>query len=144
MRLMLPPIFDGPTTRGVLDERTGVLWAVDSFAALTTGAVHRREELPDDLYDETFLLFNSLISPWHEWLDPVRYGRHVDSVAALRPSAVASAHGPILTGAQIDDAFARVRTLAGTPRLTLPDAQPTLDEFVTAAITPDTAMLPAA
>jgi flavorubredoxin len=136
MRLVLPPIFDGPTTRGVIDESTGVLWAVDSFAALTTGAVHRREEVPDDLYDETFLLFNSLISPWHQWLDPVKYGGHVDSVAALRPSAVASAHGPILTGTQIDDAFERVRGLAGTPRLMLPE-QPTLDEFVTAAISPD-------
>ena len=136
MRLVLPPIFDGPTTRGVIDESTGVLWAVDSFAALTTGAVHRREEVPDDLYDETFLLFNSLISPWHQWLDPVKYGGHVDSVAALRPRAVASAHGPILTGTQIDDAFERVRGLAGTPRLMLPE-EPTLDEFVTAAISPD-------
>jgi hypothetical protein len=27
-----------------------------------------------------------------------------------------------------------VRTLAGIPRLTLPENQPTLDEFVTAAI----------
>jgi hypothetical protein len=33
MRLVLPPIFDGPTTRGLFDERTGVLWGVDSFAA---------------------------------------------------------------------------------------------------------------
>ena len=136
MRLVLPPIFDGPTTRGVLDESTGVFWAVDSFAALTTGAVHRREDVPDDLYDETFLLFNSLISPWHQWLDTGKYGAHVDSVAALRPSAVASAHGPILSGSQIDDAFDRVRSLAGMPRLMLPE-QPTLDEFVTAAISPD-------
>ena len=132
MRLVLPPIFDGPTTRGVLDERTGVLWAVDSFAALTTGAVHRREEVPDDLYDETFPLFNSLVSPWHQWLDPVKYGAHVDSVAALRPEAVASAHGPILTGDQIADAFERVRALAAQPRLMLPEG-PHLDDVVTAA-----------
>ena len=43
------------------------------FAALTTGAVHHVEDLPRDLYDETFMLFNSLVSPWHQWLDPVRY-----------------------------------------------------------------------
>jgi hypothetical protein len=34
--------------------------------------VHRREEVPDDLYDETFLPFNSLISPWHQWRGPVK------------------------------------------------------------------------
>ena len=113
-------------------ESTGVLWAVDSFAALTTGAVHHLDDLPPDLYDETFSLFNSLISPWHEWLDTEKYGRHVDSVAALRPEVVASAHGPVLTGTQIEDAFDRVRALAGTPRLMGPD-QATLDELVAAA-----------
>jgi flavorubredoxin len=39
LHLFRPPIFDGPTTRGLYDERTGVMWAVDSFAALTTASV---------------------------------------------------------------------------------------------------------
>jgi flavorubredoxin len=142
MRLILPPIFDGPTTRGVLIERTGVLGVVDSFAALTTGAVHRRDEVPDDLSDETFPLFSSLISPWHQSLDPVEYGNHIDSVAALRTGAIASAHGPILTGDQIDDAQQRIRALAGQPRLVLHQGAD-LDEFVTAAITSADEELPA-
>lgn len=79
--------------------------------------MHHREDVPQDLYDETFPLFNSLVSPWHQFLDPVRYGRHVDSVAALRPEVVATAHGPVLTGAAIPDAFDRVRALAGQPRI---------------------------
>jgi flavorubredoxin len=133
MRLVLPPIFDGPTTRGLYDERTDVMWAVDSFAALLPGAVHFREDVPQDLYDETFPLFNSLVSPWHQFLDPVRYGRHVDSVAALRPNVVATAHGPVLTGAAIDDAFDRVRALAGQPRVMGP-GQADLDAMVAAAI----------
>jgi flavorubredoxin len=133
LRLILPPIFDGPTTRGLFDERTGVLWAVDSFAAFTTGAVHRQEELPFDLYEETFPIVNSLVSPWHQWLDPERYGRHVDSVAALGAETIASAHGPILTGNAIGDAFDRVRALAGQPRLMGPD-QSVLDEMLAATI----------
>ena len=132
LRLVLPPIFDGPATRGLFDESTGVLWAVDSFAAATTGAVHRLEELPQELYDETFPFFNSLVSPWHQWLDPVRYGRHVESVRALRPRVVASAHGPVLTGDAVDDAFDRVRTIAGEPRH-LPPGQELLDEILAAA-----------
>ena len=141
MRLVLPPIFDGPTTRGVLDERTGVLWAVDSFAALNAGAGFHREDVPQDLFDETFSMFNSLISPWHQWLDPVRYGRHIDAVAALGATTITSAHGPVLTGAAITDAFQRVRAMAGAPRM-MPPGQATLDELVAAAITP--AMTPAA
>jgi flavorubredoxin len=131
MRLVLPPIFDGPTTRGLFDESTGVLWAVDSFAALTTGAAHHREEVPDELYDETFRLLNSLLSPWHEWLDPALYRRHVDAVGALRPSTIASAHGPLLSGATIDDALDRVRAMAAAPRA-IPPGQSALDELVAA------------
>jgi flavorubredoxin len=129
LHLVLPPIFDGPATRGLYDERSGVLWAVDSFAALTNGAVHRHEDLPQELYDDSFLFFNSLVSPWHQFLDPVRYNRHVDSVEALKPRAVASAHGPILVGDAIHDAFDRVRTLAGEPRIA-PPSQPALDELL--------------
>jgi flavorubredoxin len=129
LRLVLPPIFDGPATRGLYDEKTGVLWAVDSFAALTTGAVHHVEELPKELYDESFMFFNSLISPWHQFLDPVRYHRHVDTIEALKPRAVASAHGPILVGDAIHDAFDRVRSLAGEPRIA-PPGQEALDEIL--------------
>ena len=133
LRLLIPPIFDGPTTRGLFDERTGVLWSVDSFAALTTGAVHHVEEVPQDLYQESFAMFNSLVSPWHQWLDPVAYNRHVDTVEALRPGAVASAHGPILRGGAIHDAFDGVRALAGRPRA-VPPGQPLLDELVSGAV----------
>ena len=129
LHLILPPIFDGPATRGLFDEKTGVLWAVDTFAAATTGAVHRVEDIPKELYDETFMLFNSMVSPWHQWLDPKRYDQHVDAVEALAPSAVASAHGAVLTGNAIHDAFDRVRTLAGAPRLA-PPGQELLDEIL--------------
>ena len=125
MRLVLPPIFDGPTTRGLFDESTGVLWCVDSFAAMTTGSVDHR----DDIYSESFSLLNSLVSPWHQWLDPARYGRHDDSVADLHPDTVATAHGPLLSGDAIGDAFDRVRAMAAAPRV-MPPGQSTLDELI--------------
>src|SRR5688500_17360575 len=62
--------------------------------------------------------------------------RSAAGVAQPAPSAVDSAHGPILTGCQIDDAFRRVRRLAGMRRLMLTEG-PSLDEFVTAAIMPE-------
>jgi flavorubredoxin len=133
LHLVVPPIFDGPTTRGLYDEKTAVLWAVDSFCALTPGAVHEAADIPGDLFDETFTLLNSLTSPWHQWLDPVRYRRHVDSVEGLGLAAVASAHGPVLSGDAIPDAFDRVRAMAGEP-IAVPPGQPLLDELVAAAL----------
>jgi flavorubredoxin len=133
LHLFRPPIFDGPTTRGLFDERTGVMWAVDSFAALTTGAVHDAADLPPELYDETFRLFNSMISPWHQWLSPERYGRHVDTVEAMGATTIASAHGPVLRGPFISGAFDRVRAMAGQP-IVPPPGQATLDALVAGAL----------
>lgn len=127
--LVVPPIFDGPTTRALYDERTAVLWAVDSFAALLPGATFDVADVPSDLYDESFALFNSLVSPWHQWLDPVAYRRHVDAVEGLGLLAVASAHGPVLAGDAIADAFCRVRAMAGSP-IVAPPGQELLDELV--------------
>lgn len=135
LHLFRPPIFDGPTTRGLYDERTGVMWAVDAFAALTTGAVFEAPDLPTDLYDQSFTLFNSMISPWHQWLSPRRYGRHVDAIEAIGPTAVASAHGPVLRGQFIPGAFDRVRALAGRPAVP-PPGQEALDALVAQALVP--------
>lgn len=129
LHLFRPPIFDGPTTRGIYDERTGAMWAVDSFAALTTGAVYEAGDLPRDLYDGSFQLFNSLVSPWHQWLDPRAYGAHVDAIEAIAPSTIASAHGPVLRGSFVAGAFDRVRAMAGSPNVP-PPGQETLDAII--------------
>lgn len=129
LRLFRPPIFDGPTTRGLYDERTGVMWAVDSFAALTVGAVDEASDIPRDLYDGSFELFNSLVSPWHAWLDPIVYGRHVDHVESMAPTAIASAHGAVLRGPSIERGFDRLRRMAGQPNTPAP-GQETLDQLI--------------
>ncbi|MFA9432246.1 MBL fold metallo-hydrolase [Egicoccus sp. AB-alg2] len=133
LRLVTPPIFDGPTTRGLFDERSGVLWAVDAFAALLTGDGYEAGDVTPEVYDDTFHAFNSMISPWHQWLDPVRYARHVDTIAGLRPSVVTSSHGPVLRGGAIPDAFRRVKQLAGQPRVQ-PPGQELLDELIEATV----------
>lgn len=128
LHLVRPPIFDGPTTRGLYDETTGVLWAADAFAAFTTGGLHHAD-IPGELYDESFALLNSLISPWHEWLDPAVYGRHLDALDALGVRTIASCHGPLIEGASVADAFGRVRAMAGAP-IVPPPGQALLDELV--------------
>lgn len=82
LQLVRPPIFDGPATSGLFDERTGVMSAVDAFAALTPGHVHHVADLPTDLYEETFIRLNSLVSPSHRWLDPHRYHQHLATLTS--------------------------------------------------------------
>jgi hypothetical protein len=95
---------------------------------LTTGALDVHD-VPRDLVDESMPAMNSLVSPWHQWLDPTAYRRHVDQIEALGSLAVASAHGPILTGNAIGEAFDVVRSLAGRPVIPAP-GQELLDQLV--------------
>jgi flavorubredoxin len=127
LQLFRPPIFDGPTTRGLFDPTTGAMWIVDTFASLTPGSLDAADLSQDQLALMSAL--NSAVSPWHAWLDGAAYARHVDTVEALGARTVASAHGPVLRGAQLDDAFDRVRGLAGAPIIPTP-GQELLDELI--------------
>ena len=127
LQLFRPPIFDGPTTRGLYDPTTAAMWIVDTFACLTPGALEG-EALSDEQLSQMSAM-NSAVSPWHAWLDRAAYGRHVDAVEALGARAVASAHGPVLRGTQLDDAFDRLRGLAGAPIIPTP-GQELLDSLL--------------
>jgi flavorubredoxin len=127
LQLFRPPIFDGPTTRGLYDPTTSAMWIVDTFACLTPGALEG-EALSDEELSQMSAM-NSAVSPWHAWLDRSAYSRHVDAIEAFGARAVASAHGPVLRGGQLDDAFDRLRGLAGAPIIPTP-GQELLDQLV--------------
>ncbi len=113
--LVRPPMFDSPATRGLYDSSTRLLWAVDSFGTFFPGEVYEAADVPTDLYDQSFDLLNSWNTPWLEWVDVERYAAHVRSTSALPLDVVASAHGPVHRGGQIEDAFRRTLALAGQP-----------------------------
>jgi flavorubredoxin len=127
LHLFRPPIFDGPTTRGLFDPTTAAMWIVDTFACLTPGALEA-DELPREALEQMSAM-NSAVSPWHAWLDRAAYGRHVDAVEGFGARTVASAHGPVLRGEKLDDAFDRLRGLAGAPIIPLP-GQELLDQLI--------------
>jgi flavorubredoxin len=108
-----PPMFDSPATRGFFDTRTGVLWGVDTFGTSFPGAVYDADDVPDEMYDESFVLLNLLNTPWLEWADAERFAAHVATTQSLPLEVVASAHGPVHRGARIADAFRRTRELVG-------------------------------
>lgn len=131
LHLFKPPVYDGPTTRGLYDSSTSAMWIVDSFASMITGeeSLLDARDVPQELYDETFPLFNSLVSPWHEWLNPQKYSQHVDQIEAIGATTIASAHGAVHTGSAIGPAFDRVRAMAGQPIIPGP-GQEMLEEIL--------------
>lgn len=116
----VPPVYDSPTTRGLLDTSTGVYWAVDAFASLLPGHVTDTADVPVELWRESFLMSNRIGAPWHQLVDLAKYDRHVDAVAALGMTTVASAHAATLRGPQLAEAFRLIRQVARMDAAPLP------------------------
>ncbi len=107
-----PPLFDGPTTRGLFDPTTGAYWAADCFAAVPVPApVEDAADVPAEAYRDAFLVSHRLVSPWHRWLDQAKFDGHVARVQSLPITTVGTAHGPALHGATLKTAFAMLREL---------------------------------
>lgn len=116
----VPPLWDSPTTRGLFDPKTGVYWAVDTFACLLPGHVTETDDAPEDLWRESLLFTAGAIAPWHSLLDPAKFDRHVDAVAALGMTTVASAHSATLRGERLHEAFRLVRQVPTMDPVRLP------------------------
>ncbi len=129
LQLFRPPVFDGPTTRGLYDPTTAAMWIVDTFACLTPGVVEDINELDAEFVAEMLPAMNSAVSPWHAWLDRTAYQRHVDDVESLGVLVAASAHGPVVSGPAVHTAFESVRQLAGRPIIPTP-GQELLDQLI--------------
>lgn len=127
-----PPVFDAPTTRGLFDARTGVYWAGDAFAALAPEPMPSAADVPEAMWEETFLHLNRLVAPWFGIADAARFAATVDAVEALGATAIASGHTPTLTGERLVRAFDLLRALPGMDEAEEP-GQPELEALLAAA-----------
>jgi flavorubredoxin len=121
LRALRPPQWDSPTTRGLLDERTGVYWAVDAFACPMPGApIENVADFDAGFWQEGMGMFiHNALSPWLPLVDEARYTSLCDRIQAQGMTTIATAHCPLITEASIADAFRIVREL---PTMAVPPA----------------------
>lgn len=114
-----PPVYDSPITQGLLDRSTGALWAVDAFAAPVPAAEPAAfaHELPVEAWEGPLAGLGLTANPWLEGVRPDWFASRLRALTDLRPTVVAHAHGPALTGDRIDRAVA---VYAGLPGRTPP------------------------
>lgn len=110
--VVTPPLWDAAQTRGLYDPATGVYWAADCFASMLTHPVTDAAQLDHAFWRESLVTDGRAHNPWHALLDPAKFEAHVERSARLAPVVVASAHGPVLTGPWVEEAFELVRRFA--------------------------------
>lgn len=128
-----PPVFDAPTTRGLFDSTTGVYWASDAFGQFLSQEVYDAADVPEAERWEMFGVCNTLISPWHQWLDRDRFGAHVDAIERLGVETIATCHGPVATGALAGETLRRIRDLPAMAPYREP-GQPVLEHILAEAM----------
>lgn len=92
------PLVDAPSTRGLWDPKTGVLYTADAFGA---GIPHHVEEVGDlsfDAFEQGFFWFNRINYAYHDLLDPAKFDAVVGKLRALKPNVLCSYHGPPAVG----------------------------------------------
>ncbi len=134
IRAVRPPVYDSPTTRGFLDERTGAYWGVDAFATPCPGdPVPTVGDLDPAFWADGMRMFiHHALSPWIGMVDRRRYAAEVERVRALGMTSIASAHSPLIPATSLDRAFDLLRGLPDADVPPAPD-QTVLDDLLRAA-----------
>lgn len=131
-----PPVYDSPTTRGVFDPKTGVYWAVDSFATPLPDPEMAVADLDPDFWQFGMTLFAfGAVSPWLSLVDHDKYGRYIDTVQRLDIKTIAGCHTPVLEGELIQQAFSHTRAFPSVEPPPLPN-QSILDQIIAATAQP--------
>ncbi len=133
LRVVRPPTYDSPATRGLFDQSTGVYWAADSFATPSTQAIEPTvEELDLEFWRAGLAMFaHNALSPWLAMVDADRFRAAVGAVRALGMTTIAAAHTPLITERSIDTAFELTAALPSVPAPPVPNQQ-ALDAIVAA------------
>lgn len=127
-----PPLYDSPTTRGLFDPVTGVYWASDCYATPVSKGTAFVEELDPDAWAEGFTTFQHWNSPWVSMVDPSAYAATCARIETLRPSAIATAHGPTIEASDLEQAFDLLRDVLNHPAPPQP-GQMVLDQMTAGA-----------
>ena len=123
-----PPVYDSPTTRGLLDMVTGVYWTSDAFGAPMLTPIRDVADLPDEMFEVGMTTFNRWVSPWIEIANQDRFQESVERVARLQPSMLVGCHSPLIGRSHLDRAFDVMRRSATAPTMPMAD-QSVLDEI---------------
>lgn len=136
LQALRPPVYDSPTTRGLFDPKTGVYWAVDTFATPLPDPQMAVADLDPDFWGGAMALFAlGAVSPWLSLVDAEKYGRYVDRVQSLDINTIACCHSPVIEGPFIERAFAHVRQLPTLDPPPMPDHS-VLEEIIAATSHP--------
>jgi glyoxylase-like metal-dependent hydrolase (beta-lactamase superfamily II) len=118
-----PPLFDSPTTMGVLDRSSGALFSVDAFGAILPEAARSASDVPPDALAGGMLGWATFDSPWTHLTEPAAFGAVLDRVRQIQPTKIFSSHLPAADGTSLEDFLAVLQQVPAADRFVPPDSE---------------------
>jgi glyoxylase-like metal-dependent hydrolase (beta-lactamase superfamily II) len=110
-----PPLYDNPTSTGVLDTSTGALFTVDAFGAILSEPTHDASEVPPEALAGGMLGWATSDSPWAHVVDRQLFGQVLEKVRRLQPERIFSSHLPAASGNSLEEFLTGSRSCLRTP-----------------------------
>ncbi|MGK5113453.1 MULTISPECIES: MBL fold metallo-hydrolase [unclassified Geodermatophilus] len=120
-----PPLFDNPTSTGLLDRSTGALFSVDAFGAILPEPTQSAADVPPEALAGGMLGWATSDSPWVHLTEPAEFGQVLDRVRRIRPTRIFSSHLPAAEGTALEDFLAVLQQVPSAE----PFVPPSADEF---------------
>jgi glyoxylase-like metal-dependent hydrolase (beta-lactamase superfamily II) len=118
-----PPLFDNPTTLGVLDQSTGSLFSADAFGAIIPEPTTHASDIPREALAGGMVGWAVADSPWAHILDRDAFGGVLDRVRKLQPTRIFSSHLPVADGTALEDMLTLLEGVPDAERFMPPDAE---------------------
>jgi flavorubredoxin len=93
-----PPLFDNPTTIGVYDNKSEVLFSVDCFGAIISSPTRNAEDIGKADLAQGMISWASADCPWVHMVETTAFSQTLDTIRQLSPKMILSAHLPPAQG----------------------------------------------
>ncbi|MGE0867425.1 MAG: MBL fold metallo-hydrolase [Kofleriaceae bacterium] len=127
-----PPVFDNPSTTGLFDDRSRVLFSSDCFGAILPAPPQDAAELSDQELRDGQVLWTSIDAPWLHKVDTGMLARELDAVRRLEPAMILSSHLPVAPGRMTNRLLSAIGDVPAAPPFIGPN-QAALEQMMASA-----------
>ena len=117
------PLFDNPTTVGLVDTSTGTLFSVDSFGGLLPEPAQDAGDVPPDALAGGMVAWATFDSPWTQFVDRRRSDAVLAGVRRLEPTRILSSHLPAADGQFLEQFLGVLASLPDAAPFVAPDPE---------------------
>ncbi|MGY1778713.1 MBL fold metallo-hydrolase [Geodermatophilus sp. SYSU D01036] len=123
LTVVAPPLFDNPTSLGVLDRSTGALFTVDAFGALLPEPTQDAADVSPEALAGGMIGWATSDSPWVHITDEAEFGRVLDRVRQIEPRRIFSSHLPVASGTELEEFLRVLARVPTAERFVPPDSE---------------------